>query len=115
SGIAKIAAASWPHPVIVRLSDFKTNEYAQLVGGRAFEPDEENPMLGFRGASRYYDDRYRDAFALECRALRRVRERVGLRNVLVMVPFCRTLGEADRVLEVMAEHGLGRGENGLEV
>ena len=114
-GIAKLAAAYFPHPAIVRLSDFKTNEYAHLVGGRAFEPAEENPMLGFRGASRYYDERYREGFALECRALKRVRETLGFANVIVMVPFCRTPAEADRVLEVMAENGLKRGEAGLEV
>ncbi|MBX6367178.1 MAG: phosphoenolpyruvate synthase [Rhodospirillales bacterium] len=114
-GIGKIAAPFHPHPVIVRLSDFKTNEYAHLIGGAGFEPKEENPMLGFRGASRYYDDRYREGFALECRALRRVRDVIGFRNVIVMVPFCRTPAEADRVLAVMAENGLARGENGLEV
>ncbi len=114
-GIAKIAAAQHPYPVIVRLSDFKTNEYAGLLGGAQFEPEEENPMLGFRGASRYYNERYRDGFALECRALRRVRDEIGLDNVIVMVPFCRTLEEADRVLEVMAEYGLERGRNGLQV
>jgi pyruvate,water dikinase len=114
-GIAKIAAAQHPHPVIVRMSDFKTNEYADLIGGRPFEPEEENPMLGFRGASRYYSDRYREGFALECRAIRRVREEIGLKNVIVMVPFCRTPEEADRVLEVLAEQGLQRGEDGLEV
>jgi pyruvate,water dikinase len=114
-GIAKIAAPHHPNPVIVRLSDFKSNEYAHLIGGAAFEPKEENPMLGLRGASRYYSDRYREGFALECRALRKVREEIGLENVIVMVPFCRTPKEADRVLEVMAEHGLGRGENGLQV
>jgi pyruvate, water dikinase len=114
-GIGKLAAVGHPHPVIVRLSDFKTNEYAGLLGGAAFEPHEENPMLGFRGACRYYSDRYREGFALECRALRRVREEMGLDNVVVMVPFCRTLKEADRVLQVMAENGLVRGEAGLEV
>jgi pyruvate,water dikinase len=114
SGIARIAAAHYPRPVIVRTSDFKTNEYARLLGGAAFEPKEENPMLGWRGASRYYTE-YRDGFALECRALRRVREDIGLRNVVVMIPFCRTPDEADAVLEVMAENGLVRGENGLEV
>src|SRR3546814_6554868 len=97
------------------LSDFKTNEYAHLVGGDVFEPEEENPMLGFRGASRYYDDRYREGFALECRALKRVRETMGFRNVIVMVPFCRTPAEADSVLEAMAENGLRRGENGLQI
>ena len=114
-GIGTIAAAQHPHPVIVRLSDFKTNEYADLIGGQAFEPHEENPMLGWRGASRYYGDDYREGFALECRALRRVRGEMGLTNVVAMVPFCRTPAEADRVLEVMAENGLERGENGLEV
>jgi pyruvate,water dikinase len=114
-GIAKIAASQYPEPVIVRMSDFKTNEYANLIGGREFEPDEENPMLGFRGASRYYSPRYRAGFALECRAIKRVREQIGLRNVVVMIPFCRTVEEADRVLEVMAENGLRRAENGLKV
>lgn len=115
AGIAAIAASQWPHPVIVRFSDFKTNEYAGLLGGRIFEPHEENPMIGFRGASRYYDERYREGFGLECRAIRHVRERIGLRNVVVMIPFCRTLEEADRVLAEMTEHGLVRGEAGLEV
>ncbi len=114
-GIATIAAAQHPDPVIVRTSDFKTNEYADLIGGRTFEPEEENPMLGWRGASRYYSDEYRDGFALECRALRRVREEMGFRNVVVMIPFCRTPEEADRVLEVMAEERLERGRDGLEV
>ena len=97
------------------MSDFKTNEYANLIGGAAFEPKEENPMIGFRGASRYYSPRYRDGFALECRAIRRLREEMGFRNVVVMIPFCRSIKEADRVLDVMAENGLRRGENGLEV
>lgn len=114
-GIAKLASAYHPCPTIVRLSDFKTNEYAHLLGGEAFEPLEENPMLGFRGASRYYSDRYREGFALECKALKRVRDELGFGNVVVMVPFCRTLAEADRVLEVMAENGLRRGEQGLQV
>jgi pyruvate,water dikinase len=114
-GIAKIAAPYHPHPVIVRLSDFKTNEYAHLIGGGSFEQPEENPMLGFRGASRYYDERYREGFALECAALKRVRETLGFSNVIVMIPFCRTPDEADRVLAVMAENGLVRGENGLQV
>lgn len=114
-GIARLAAPFHPHPAIVRLSDFKTNEYAHLIGGKAFEPHEENPMLGFRGASRYYDPRYRDGFALECRALRKVRAELGFANVVIMVPFCRTPGEADRVLAVMAENGLVRGKDGLEV
>jgi pyruvate,water dikinase len=114
-GIAKIAASRYPWPVIVRMSDFKTNEYANLIGGGEFEPREDNPMLGFRGASRYYNDRYREGFALECRAIRRVREEIGLDNVVVMIPFCRTLEEADRVLEVMASFGLARGKDGLQV
>jgi len=114
-GIAKLTAPYHPKPVIVRLSDFKTNEYAHLIGGSYFEHTEENPMLGFRGASRYYDDRYRGGFALECRAIKQVRERIGFDNVIVMVPFCRTTGEADKVLAVMAECGLRRGENGLQV
>lgn len=114
-GIAKIAASRYPDPVIVRMSDFKTNEYANLIGGRIFEPFEENPMLGFRGASRYYNEKYREGFALECRAIKRVREEIGLDNVLVMIPFCRTVEEADRVLETMANFGLKRGELGLQV
>jgi pyruvate, water dikinase len=114
-GIARIAAGSHPHPVIVRLSDFKTNEYADLIGGRAFEPAEANPMLGWRGASRYYSDDYRDGFALECAAIRRARLEIGLTNIVVMVPFCRTPKEADQVLAVMAEYGLERGEHGLLV
>ncbi len=114
-GIAKIAAAQHPHPVIVRMSDFKSNEYASLLGGRSFEPAESNPMLGFRGASRYYSEGYRDGFALECLALRRVRESMGFDNVRVMIPFCRTLEEADQVLAEMANNGLERGKNGLQV
>jgi pyruvate,water dikinase len=114
-GIARIAAAYHPQPVIVRLSDFKTNEYAALVGGREFEPAEENPMLGWRGASRYTSAEYREGFALECRALHKVRATMGLTNVRVMIPFCRTLEEADRTLAAMREHGLVRGEHGLEV
>ena len=114
-GIGMIAAAFYPKDVIVRLSDFKSNEYAHLIGGRRYEPVEENPMLGFRGASRYYDRRYRDGFALECRALRLVREDMGLVNVKVMIPFCRTVDEGRRVLAEMARHGLRRGERGLEV
>jgi pyruvate,water dikinase len=115
SGIAEIAASRWPQPVILRMSDFKTNEYADLIGGRAFEPAESNPMLGFRGASRYYHERYRAGFELECRAVRKVREEIGLTNVIVMIPFCRTPQEADRVLAVMAAAGLERGRHGLEV
>ena len=114
-GLARLAAARHPDPVIVRMSDFKTNEYANLIGGAEFEPTEANPMLGFRGASRYYSPRYREGFALECRAIRRLRQEMGFRNVIVMIPFCRSTKEADRVLEVMAENGLKRGENGLEV
>jgi pyruvate,water dikinase len=114
-GIGQIAAAFYPKDVIVRLSDFKTNEYAGLLGGETFEPKEENPMLGFRGASRYYDSRYREGFLLECRAMKKVREEMGLTNVKLMVPFCRTVEEGKKVLAVMAEAGLRRGENGLEV
>jgi pyruvate,water dikinase len=114
-GVSRIAAAFYPKDVIVRLSDFKTNEYAGLLGGEPFEPKEENPMLGFRGASRYYDPRYRDGFLLECKAMKRVREEMGLTNLKLMVPFCRTVEEGCKVLEVMAEAGLKRGENGLEV
>ena len=114
-GIARIAAPYHPQPVIVRLSDFKTNEYAHLLGGKAFEPVEENPMLGFRGASRYYDERYSEGFALECRALKQVREAMGFGNVIVMVPFCRTPAEADKVLAVMAGNGLRRGDKGLQL
>jgi pyruvate,water dikinase len=114
-GVAKIAASQHPEPVIVRMSDCKTNEYAQLLGGEPFESHEENPMLGFRGASRYYSDRYRPGFELECRAIRRVRNDMGLRNVIVMIPFCRTIREADQVLGVLAENGLKRGSDGLEV
>jgi pyruvate,water dikinase len=114
-GISRIAAAHYPNPVVVRMSDFKTNEYAELLGGSDFEPKEENPMIGWRGASRYYDPGYRDGFGLECRALRRAREEIGLSNIVMMIPFCRTPEEADRVLEEMAKHGLVRGREGLEV
>ena len=114
-GVGRIAAAFYPKPVIVRTSDFKTNEYARLLGGSEFEPAEENPMLGFRGASRYYDARYAEGFALECAALLRVRRDMGLTNVKVMIPFCRTVAEGKRVMVVMAEHGLKQGEDGLEV
>ena len=114
-GVARIAAAFYPKPVIVRTSDFKTNEYAKLVGGAEFEPPEENPMLGFRGASRYYDERYADGFALECEALLRVRRDMGLKNVKVMIPFCRTVAEGKRVIESMAKHGLKQHEDKLEV
>ncbi len=114
-GLARIAAVAWPKPVIIRMSDFKTNEYAGLIGGREFEPEENNPMIGFRGASRYYSPRYREGFQLECRAIRRLREEMGFANVVVMIPFCRSVKEADKVLEVMAESGLQRGRNGLQV
>jgi len=114
-GIARIAASQYPEPVIVRMSDFKTNEYANLIGGRQFEPREENPMIGFRGASRYYSDRYRDGFALECRAIKRARGEMGMTNIIIMIPFCRTLEEADKVLAALADNGLARGEDGLQV
>jgi pyruvate,water dikinase len=114
-GIATIAAAFWPKPVVVRMSDFKTNEYASLLGGADFEADEENPMLGFRGASRYAHPAYEDGFALECEAMKRVRGEMGLTNVILMIPFVRRLGEADRVLERMADLGLERGRDGLEI
>ncbi len=114
-GIAKIAAAFYPKPVIVRMSDFKSNEYARLIGGNEFEPDEENPMLGFRGASRYYDDRYKAGFRLECLAMQRVREDMGLINVKAMIPFCRTVEEGEKVIALMAEHGVVQGENDLEI
>jgi pyruvate,water dikinase len=115
SGIAVIAAGFYPRPVIVRFSDFKTNEYADLLGGSAFEPDEANPMIGFRGASRYYDERYREGFALECLAVRQVRDEMGFKNVKVMIPFCRTLKEGRLVLDEMKKNGLERGQRELEV
>ena len=114
-GVATLAAAFFPKDVIVRLSDFKTNEYANLIGGREYEPHEENPMIGFRGASRYYNPRYRDGFALECRAMRKVREEMGLTNVMLMVPFCRTVEEGRRVIAEMNANGLRQGDRGLEV
>ena len=114
-GIGTIAAAFWPKPVVVRMSDFKTNEYASLIGGSAFEPSESNPMIGFRGASRYAHPAYAEGFALECRAMKRVREEMGLTNVILMLPFVRRVVEADLVLKTMAELGLQRGENGLEI
>ncbi len=114
-GVGTIAAAFWPKPVVVRMSDFKTNEYASLIGGTAFEPQEANPMLGFRGASRYAHPAYAEGFALECRAMRRVREEMGLTNVILMLPFVRRVAEADLVLQTMADLGLRRGENGLKV
>jgi pyruvate,water dikinase len=114
-GIGLIAAAFYPKPVVVRMSDFKSNEYANLLGGRQFEPHEENPMIGWRGASRYYDEKYRDAYGLECKALKRVRDEMGLTNVIPMIPFCRTPDEGRKVLAEMEKHGLKRGENGLQV
>ncbi len=114
-GVGTIAAAFYPKPVVVRMSDFKTNEYASLVGGRYFEPEEENPMIGFRGASRYYHERYREGFALECKAMKRVREEMGLTNLVIMVPFCRRIDEAEKVMAELAKNGLKRGENGLEI
>lgn len=114
-GISKIAASFYPHKTIVRFSDFKTNEYYNLLGGKYFEPEEENPMIGWRGASRYYSDAYKEAFGLECRAIKKAREERGLKNVVVMIPFCRTVEELIKVKEVMKEYGLVRGEHGLEL
>ncbi len=114
-GVATIAAAFWPKPVIVRMSDFKSNEYRKLIGGSRYEPEEENPMLGFRGAARYISAEFGEAFKMECEALRRVREDMGLTNVKIMIPFVRTLGQAKRVTELLAENGLKRGENGLQL
>ncbi|MBD1831230.1 phosphoenolpyruvate synthase [Cyanobacteria bacterium FACHB-472] len=114
-GVARLAAAFYPNPVIVRMSDFKSNEYANLLGGKQFEPEEENPMIGWRGASRYYDEKYREGFALECQALKRVRDEMGLTNVIPMIPFCRTPDEGRKVLAEIAKHGLERGKNGLQV
>ena len=114
-GAGTIAAAFYPNPVVVRMSDFKTNEYASLLGGTYFEPEEANPMLGFRGAARYYDERYREGFALECRAMKRVREEMGLVNLTIMIPFCRRVEEAKRVIEELGKNGLRRGENGLQI
>ena len=114
-GVATIAAAFWPKPVIVRLSDFKSNEYRKLIGGSRYEPDEENPMLGFRGAARYLSADFQEAFAMECLALRRVRDDMGLTNVQIMVPFVRTVEQAKRVVDLMSQHGLSRGENGLKL
>ena len=113
--VASIAAAFWPKPVIVRLSDFKSNEYRKLIGGSRYEPEEENPMLGFRGAARYISEDFGEAFAMECEAIKRVRGDMGLTNVQVMVPFVRTLGQADRVTQLLAKHGLQRGQNELKV
>ena len=114
-GVATIAAAFWPKPVIVRLSDFKSNEYRKLIGGSRYEPEEENPMLGFRGAARYVSAEFGEAFAMECEALKRVRHDMGLTNVQIMVPFVRTLGQAERVTQLLAQHGLKRGENELKL
>jgi len=114
-GVAKIASAFYPNDVIVRLSDFKTNEYADLIGGKIYEPKESNPMIGWRGASRYYDPKFKEAFGLECKALQIVRNEKGLRNVKVMIPFCRTPDEGRKVIKTMKEFGLTQGENGLEV
>jgi pyruvate,water dikinase len=114
-GVGTIAAAFYPKPVIARMSDFKSNEYAALLGGEGFEPKEENPMLGFRGASRYHSEAYAECFALECSAMKKVREEMGLDNLELMIPFVRTVGELQQVLEVMARHGLRRGDNGLKI
>lgn len=113
--IGTIAAAFYPRDVIVRMSDFKSNEYADLLGGRQFEEDEENPMIGFRGASRYYHERYREGFRLECEAMKIVRNEMGFTNVKLMIPFCRTVEEGKKVVDLMASYGLQRGENGLEI
>jgi pyruvate,water dikinase len=114
-GVASIAAAFWPKPVIVRLSDFKSNEYRKLIGGSRYEPEEENPMLGFRGAARYISADFGEAFAMECEALKRVRGEMGLTNVQIMVPFVRTLGQAEKVTQLLASQGLRRGENELKI
>jgi pyruvate,water dikinase len=114
-GIARIAASQYPRPAVLRMSDFKTNEYADLIGGAGFEPSEANPMLGFRGASRYYNDRYRDGFALECRAVKRAREQIGLDNVIVMIPFCRTVDEGEKVLRCLEDNGLKQGKDNFKV
>jgi pyruvate,water dikinase len=114
-GVATIAAAFYPKDVIVRMSDFKTNEYANLLGGKDFEPKEENPMIGFRGASRYYNPLYKDGFRLECEAMKKVRDEMGLTNVKLMIPFCRTVEEGKKVIEVMKGNGLVQGQNGLEI
>jgi pyruvate,water dikinase len=114
-GVGQVAAAFFPKDVIVRMSDFKTNEYASLLGGKFFEPEEENPMIGFRGASRYYHAKYKEGFKLECEAMKFVRDKMGLTNVKLMIPFCRTVEEGKQVLEIMENYGLTRGENGLEI
>ena len=114
-GVGTIVSAFYPKPVIVRMSEFKTNEYASLIGGQDFEPHEENPMIGLRGAARYYDDTYREGFALECMAMKKVREEMGLKNMILMIPFCRRINEGKKVLEEMAKNGLKRGKDGLEI
>ena len=114
-GVSTIAAAFHPRPVIVRMSDFKSNEYANLVGGRQFEPREENPMIGYRGASRYISAEFRDCFELECQAMKRVRDEMGFSNIELMIPFVRTLGEAQAVVDILRENGLERGKNGLRL
>ncbi|MCX6779370.1 MAG: phosphoenolpyruvate synthase, partial [Candidatus Magasanikbacteria bacterium] len=114
-GVALLAAAFYPKDVIVRFSDFKTNEYASLIGGKTYEPKEENPMIGWRGASRYYDKNFEEAFGLECAAIKKAREVWGLKNIIVMIPFCRTVEEGQKVIDTMAKFGLKRGENGLKV
>ncbi|MCI4019153.1 phosphoenolpyruvate synthase, partial [Klebsiella pneumoniae] len=114
-GVATLAASVYPRKTIVRMSDFKSNEYANLVGGNVYEPHEENPMLGFRGAARYVADNFKDCFALECKALKRVRDEMGLTNVEIMIPFVRTLGEAEAVVKALKENGLERGKNGLRL
>ncbi len=113
-GVSIIGASFYPNDVIIRFSDFRTNEYAELIGGKQFEPEERNPMIGWRGASRYYSEQYRPAFELECRALKRVRDEMGITNIKAMVPFCRDLDEARKVLDIMEQNGLKRGENGFE-
>jgi pyruvate,water dikinase len=113
-GIAKIAAGFYPNDVIVRLSDFKTNEYANLIGGFMYEPEEHNPMIGWRGASRYYDEKFKPAFGLECKAIKKARDEMGLTNIKPMIPFCRTPEEGKKVIDIMNEYGLKQGENGLE-
>jgi pyruvate,water dikinase len=114
-GIGMIAAAFYPKDVIVRMSDFKTNEYANLIGGKNYEPEEDNPMIGWRGASRYYREEYKEAFAMECKAIKKVRNGFGLKNVKVMIPFCRTVEEGKKVQEVMKQNGLMRGKDGLQI
>ena len=114
-GVATIAATVYPKPCVVRMSDFKTNEYATLLGGKFFEPEEDNPMIGFRGAARYSNPAYEDGFALECKAMKRAREVIGLDNIILMIPFCRRVEEGKKVLETMAKYGLKKGENALEI